>query len=199
MSLITRSLGLLTFSAGLLLVNGTGPLDAAHAQTADPSSTTDWRRNNASEDRTGPLGRQEIPASKQADAWFENYGFRSGETLARLRIHYATLGSPHRDARGDIDNAVLVLHWTGADGLVLLTPTYMKALFDPGRPLDANRYYLIFPDNVGHGQSSKPSDGLKADSRTTVMGTSSICSIGSSPRPLGSSTSTPSSASRWAA
>lgn len=102
------------------------------------------------------------PAATQADAWFDNYRFRDGETLARLKLHYATLGTPHRNARGAIDNAVLVLHWTGADSRTLLSPIYMKALFDAGRPLDANRYYLIFPDNVGHGQSSKPSDGLKA-------------------------------------
>jgi homoserine O-acetyltransferase len=101
-------------------------------------------------------------AAVQADATFDNYKFRDGETLERLKIHYATLGTPHRNAQGDIDNAVLVLHWTGADSRALLSPTYTKALFDPGRPLDANRYYLIFADSVGHGQSSKPSDGLKA-------------------------------------
>src|SRR3984893_12849023 len=98
----------------------------------------------------------------QADAWFENYRFHDGESLARLRIHYATLGSPHRNAQGQIDNAVLVIHWTGADGNTLLSKNYMEALFAPGRPLDANRYFLIFPDNVGHGKSSRPSDGLKA-------------------------------------
>jgi homoserine O-acetyltransferase len=97
-----------------------------------------------------------------ADAWFDHYRFRSGEVLPRVRIHYATLGSPHRNAQGHIDNAVLVLHWTGADGDALLGPHYMEALFAPGRPLDATRYFLIFPDSVGHGQSSKPSDGLKA-------------------------------------
>ena len=98
----------------------------------------------------------------QADAWFENYRVRDGETLPRLRIHYATLGSPHRNAQGQIDNAVLVIHWTGADGNTLLSKNYMEALFAPGRPLDATRYFLIFPDNVGHGKSSKPSDGLRA-------------------------------------
>jgi homoserine O-acetyltransferase/O-succinyltransferase len=105
--------------------------------------------------------RQTNAVAKQADAWFENYKFRDGETITRLRIHYATLGEPHRNANGNIDNAVLVLHWTGADGLALLSQTYTKALFGVGRPLDARRYYLIFPDSVGHGQSSKPSDGLK--------------------------------------
>jgi homoserine O-acetyltransferase len=110
-----------------------------------------------------PWDRQKDANARQADAWFDNYKFRDGETIARLRIHYATLGEPHRNPDGNIDNAVLVLHWTGADGRALLSPTYMKALFDPGRPLDARRYYLIFPDSVGHGHSSKPSDGLKAN------------------------------------
>lgn len=89
--------------------------------------------------------------------------FRDGETLPQLRIHYATLGKPDRDARGEIDNAVLVLHWTGADGRAVLSPESTESLYDSGRPLDANRYYLIFVDNVGHGQSSKPSVGLKAN------------------------------------
>src|SRR5579862_1131789 len=98
----------------------------------------------------------------QADALFENYHFHDGEILPRVRIHYATLGSPHRNPQGQIDNAVLVIHWTGADGNTLLSKNFMEALFAPGRPLDATRYFLILPDNVGHGRSSKPSDGLKA-------------------------------------
>jgi homoserine O-acetyltransferase len=116
----------------------------------------------ASQESGVPWDRHANNAAVPADAWFENYRFRDGETIPRLRIHYATLGTPHRNAQGDIDNAVLVLHWTGADSRALLSPTYMKALFDAGRPLDAGRYYLIFADSVGHGQSSKPSDGLKA-------------------------------------
>jgi homoserine O-acetyltransferase/O-succinyltransferase len=108
-----------------------------------------------------PWEQGDNPAATQAEAWFDNYRFRDGEKLDRVRIHYATLGHPHRSADGQIDNAVMVLHWTGADGRALLTPTYMKALFEPGRPLDAGRYYLIFPDSVGHGRSSKPSDGLR--------------------------------------
>jgi homoserine O-acetyltransferase/O-succinyltransferase len=136
-----------------LLMSGTMPgsngiAKAAPAEAASSTATLQDRQVN--------------PAAVQADAWFDNYKFRNGETLERLKIHYATLGTPHRNAQGDIDNAVLVLHWTGADGRTLLDATYTKALFDPGRPLDASRYYLIFPDNVGHGQSSKPSDGLKA-------------------------------------
>jgi homoserine O-acetyltransferase len=127
---------------------------------------TAFAQSNSSPQATqgpaSPWNRQVNPAATQADAWFDNYKFRNGETLDRLKIHYATLGTPHRNANGDIDNAVLLLHWTGADSRALLNPIFTKALFDPGRPLDANRYYLIFPDSVGHGQSSQPSDGLKA-------------------------------------
>jgi homoserine O-acetyltransferase/O-succinyltransferase len=99
---------------------------------------------------------------KESDVWFDDYRFRDGETLSRLRIHYATLGSPHDNKSGEIDNAVLLLHWTGNSGASLMTPTYMQSLYSSGAPLDSNRYFLIIPDNVGHGHSSKPSDGLKA-------------------------------------
>jgi len=109
----------------------------------------------------GPFGQADNPAATQGDAVFANYRFHSGETLPQVRIHYATLGAPHLGADGQIDNAVLVLHWTGSDGRALLTPAYMKALFEPGRPLDAARYYLIFADSIGCGRSSKPSDGLR--------------------------------------
>jgi homoserine O-acetyltransferase/O-succinyltransferase len=116
---------------------------------------------------SGGFSQAAAPTMEQAgphesDASFADYKFRDGETIPQLRIHYVTLGTAHRNNEGEIDNAVLVLHWTGADGRDLLSPSYRKALFDEGRPLDSRRYYLIIPDNVGHGQSSKPSDGLKA-------------------------------------
>jgi homoserine O-acetyltransferase/O-succinyltransferase len=101
-------------------------------------------------------------APVQADAFFDNYRLRNGETFERLRLHYATLGSPHRNAQGEIDNAVMVLHWTGNSGASMLTPEYVRSLFASGQPLDAKRYYLITPDNLGHGQSSRPGDGLRA-------------------------------------
>lgn len=144
-----------TATSGLLALLLSGSLFASPALAQSDTAT------GASREQTRPWDRQINTTAVQADAWFASYKFRSGETLERLKIHYATLGQPHRSANGDIDNAVLVLHWTGADGRALLSPTYMKALFDPGRPLDASRYYLIFADSVGHGQSSKPSDGLK--------------------------------------
>ena len=136
------------------LLTGTVLASPSFAQSASHPAT-------ASSQRAWPWDQGTNPAAVQRNAWVSNYKFRDGETLARLRIHYATLGTPQRNAKGEIDNAVLVLHWTGADSRALLSPTFMKALFDPGRPLDARRYYLIFPDSVGHGQSSKPSDGLR--------------------------------------
>jgi homoserine O-acetyltransferase/O-succinyltransferase len=136
-----------------LLISGTLHSGAAFAQSTSPAA------NNAT---PSPWDQQPNAVAIQAEARFDNYSFRSGEKLDQVKIHYATLGKPHRNAQGDIDNAVLVLHWTGADSRVLLSPTFTKALFDNGRALDMSRYYLIFPDSVGHGQSSKPSDGLKA-------------------------------------
>ncbi len=173
-----------------LLLSGALTAGAALAQSAPPpaagNATSLWNEGAS-------------PAAVQADAWFDQYKFRDGETLERLKLYYATLGTPHRNAHGAIDNAVLVLHWTDADGRTLLNSTYSQALFDGGRPLDARRYFLIFPDNVGYGQSSKPSDGLKAHSPTTTAGTSSTCRTSWSPRRWGSNISTRSSACRWAA
>jgi homoserine O-acetyltransferase/O-succinyltransferase len=123
------------FALAVVLVGATGFAALAVAQGSPLPNTAQ------AQDGTGasPWDRQENAVVKQADAWFENYKFRDGESIPRLRIHYATLGTPHRNDQGDIDNAVLVLHWTGADGRALLSPTYMKALFDRGQPLDLTR------------------------------------------------------------
>jgi homoserine O-acetyltransferase len=96
----------------------------------------------------------------QGDLTVHDFRFGSGETLD-VRLHYRTLGTPHRNAAGEIDNAVMLLHGTGGSGARFLDPTYADALFAPGAPLDIARYYLILPDNLGHGGSSKPSDGLR--------------------------------------
>ncbi|HST37780.1 MAG TPA: alpha/beta fold hydrolase [Allosphingosinicella sp.] len=97
----------------------------------------------------------------EGDAVLADFRFRSGETLPDLRIHYATLGTPRRDAAGNIVNAVMVLHGTGGTGRQFLQPQFADALYGPGRPLDITRYYVILPDGIGHGRSSKPSDGLR--------------------------------------
>ena len=91
-----------------------------------------------------------------------NFHFASGETLPELRIHYTLLGKPHRDAHGRVDNAVLILHGTGGSGHNFLTDKFSGVLFGKGQLLDTTRYFIILPDGIGHGQSSRPSDGLHA-------------------------------------
>jgi homoserine O-acetyltransferase len=90
-----------------------------------------------------------------------DFRFRSGERLPGLRMNVATLGKPRRDRQGEIDNAVMVLHGTGGTGRQFLQPQFAEELFGPGQPLDISRYYVILPDNIGHGKSSKPSDGMR--------------------------------------
>ena len=91
-----------------------------------------------------------------------NFRFGTGETLPELRLHYITLGKPHRNAAGHTDNAILLLHGTGGNAHSLMNPLFSNVLFGPGQPFDITRYFLILPDDIGHGQSSKPSDGLHA-------------------------------------
>ena len=98
---------------------------------------------------------------KEQDVILNNFRFRSGQSLAELRMHLTTLGSPHRNAAGEIDNAVMVLHGTGGTGKQFLQPQFADELYGPGQPLDIRRYYVILPDNIGHGGSSKPSDGMR--------------------------------------
>ncbi len=96
-----------------------------------------------------------------ADFVIPDFHFHDGGALPALRIHYTTLGQPHRDASGRIDNAVLVLHGTGGAGTSLLNKVFAGELFGPGELLDDSKYFIILPDGVGHGKSSKPSDGLR--------------------------------------
>ena len=90
-----------------------------------------------------------------------NFRFGTGETLPELKLHYLTLGTPHRDAAGHVDNAILLLHGTGGERHTLLVPQFSNELFGPGQPFDRTKYFLILPDDIGHGDSSKPSDGLR--------------------------------------
>jgi homoserine O-acetyltransferase len=90
-----------------------------------------------------------------------NFRFVTGQTLADLRLHYITLGTPRRDAAGHTVNAILLIHGTGGDAHSLLNPVFSDVLFGPGQPLDIGRYFIILPDLIGHGESSKPSDGLR--------------------------------------
>jgi homoserine O-acetyltransferase len=98
---------------------------------------------------------------READFNVRNFRFQNGQRMPALRIHYTTLGQPRRNARGEIDNAVMVLHGTGGSGKQFLQPQFADELYGPGQPLDIRRYWIILPDNIGHGGSSKPSDGLR--------------------------------------
>jgi len=104
---------------------------------------------------------QAYPPPHEADFVARGVRFESGETLPEVRIHYRTIGEPRKDADGVVRNGVLILHGTGGSGRGFLSEGYAGGLFGPGQPLDASRYFIILPDNVGHGQSSKPSDGLR--------------------------------------
>jgi homoserine O-acetyltransferase len=98
----------------------------------------------------------------EGDFVLRDFRFRSGEVLPELRIHYRTVGTPRRDASGVVRNAVLVTHGTTGSGAQFIRPEFAGELFGPGQPLDASRWFIVLPDGIGHGQSSKPSDGLHA-------------------------------------
>ena len=102
----------------------------------------------------------DYPTPRAGDFVVKDFQFKSGERLAELKLHYYTLGTPQKDVSGKVRNAVLILHGTGGSGRQFLTPTFAGVLFGPGQLLDAAKYFLILPDNVGHGDSSKPSDSL---------------------------------------
>ncbi|MGC1105182.1 MAG: alpha/beta fold hydrolase [Candidatus Acidiferrales bacterium] len=97
----------------------------------------------------------------EGDFVVRNFHFHDGETLPDLRLHYTTLGEPVRDAKGGVTNAVLILHGTGGTGQQFLRPVFAGVLFGPGQLLDSSKYFIILPDDIGHGKSSKPSDGLR--------------------------------------
>jgi homoserine O-acetyltransferase len=97
----------------------------------------------------------------EGDYVLRDFQFRSGARLPELRIHYMTLGNPARDSAGRATNAVLILHGTGGDGQQFLRPQFADVLFRPGGLLDPAHYYIILADGIGHGRSSKPSDGLR--------------------------------------
>jgi homoserine O-acetyltransferase len=104
----------------------------------------------------------DTPATTEGDHAVKDFKFRDGERIPELTLHYTTLGTPQRDAQGHVTNAVMILHGTGGTGHQFLQPQFAGELFGAGQLLDTAKYYIILPDGIGHGKSSKPSDGLHA-------------------------------------
>jgi homoserine O-acetyltransferase/O-succinyltransferase len=151
-----RTVFLLRAGVGLLLpiwVTGV----AAQGQPAQTGSGTGQKQQ--------PVDRQRSSwsrAGREADFTMRDFRFESGELLPELRIHYTTLGAPRKDASGRVRNAVLILHGTTGNGRGFLSPAFSGELFGAGELLDTATHYLILPDGIGTGRSSKPSDGLHA-------------------------------------
>jgi homoserine O-acetyltransferase len=111
---------------------------------------------------TAPAARAATyPTPTEGDFAIKDFKFGTGETLPSLNIHYRTIGTPKRDASGIVRNAVLILHGTGGTGGGFLSQTFGGELFGAGQLLDATRYFIVLPDGIGHGKSTKPSDGMR--------------------------------------
>ena len=104
----------------------------------------------------------EYPKPVEADFVVPNFHFADGAKLPELRIHYRTLGTAQKDAQGMVKNAVIIGHGTGGSGTQFLRAEFAGELFGAGQPLDATRYFIVLIDAIGHGDSAKPSDGLRA-------------------------------------
>jgi homoserine O-acetyltransferase len=112
--------------------------------------------------KRAPTTAESLAAPTEGDVVVKDFAFRDGERMAELRLHYRTLGAPIRDAAGHVTNAVMILHGTGGTGAQFVAPQFAGELFGAGQLLDTAKYYIILPDGIGHGKSSKPSDGLHA-------------------------------------
>src|SRR5213080_4652906 len=108
------------------------------------------------------VGASDYPAPAESDYTIRDFRFTSGETLPELHLHYRTLGKPEKDAQGKTTNAVLIMHGTTGSGPQFIRPEFAGELFGKDQPLDATKFFIVLPDGIGHGKSSKPSDGMHA-------------------------------------
>jgi homoserine O-acetyltransferase len=104
----------------------------------------------------------DYPAPTEGDYTIRDFKFTSGETLPELRLHYRTLGKPEKDAQGKTTNAVLIMHGTTGSGAQFIRPEFAGELFGKDQPLDTTKFFIVLPDGIGHGKSTKPSDGMRA-------------------------------------
>jgi homoserine O-acetyltransferase len=109
-----------------------------------------------------PAFAADYPAPTEGNYIVRDFKFASGETLPELRLHYRTLGKPQKDAQGKTTNAVLIMHGTTGSGAQFIRPEFAGELFGKDQPLDATKFFIVLPDGIGHGKSSKPSDGMHA-------------------------------------
>jgi len=110
----------------------------------------------------GFVSAADYPTPTEGDYTIRDFKFQSGETLPELRIHYRTLGKPEKTAEGKTTNAVLIMHGTTGSGAQFIRPEFAGELFGKDQPLDATKFFIVLPDGIGHGKSSKPSDGMHA-------------------------------------
>ncbi len=110
----------------------------------------------------GFVSAADYPTPTEGDYTIRDFKFQSGETLPELRIHYRTLGKPEKDAQGKTTNAVLIMHGTTGSGAQFIRPEFAGELFGKDQPLDTTKFFIVLPDGIGHGKSSKPSDGMHA-------------------------------------
>jgi homoserine O-acetyltransferase len=108
-----------------------------------------------------PAQQARFPEPAQGDYLIRNFTFRDGGKLPEVRMHYRTLGTAQKDAQGQTTNAVLIMHGTGGTGKQFAVNSFAGELFNPGQLLDSTKYFLVMPDDIGHGNSLKPSDGLR--------------------------------------
>jgi homoserine O-acetyltransferase/O-succinyltransferase len=113
----------------------------------------------------GFVSAADYPAPTEGDYTLHDFKLASGETLPELRLHYRTLGKPQKDSQGKTTNAVLIMHGTTGSGAQFVRPEFAGELFGKDQPLDATKFFIVLPDGIGHGKSSKPSDGMRAKSR----------------------------------
>ena len=140
----------------LILVTSAASTAAQNHIAADPQT----QNPNTPSQRANDI-QADYPGQTYGDFVIKDFRFHNGEALSEMRLHYFTLGTPHRNKSGQIDNAVLLLHGTGDDGSGFLRPTFTENLFKAEQSIDLRKFYVICPDILGHGQSSKPSDGLR--------------------------------------
>jgi homoserine O-acetyltransferase len=111
-------------------------------------------------DGAGAAPAPQLTRPLEGDFVLHDFHFASGETLPEVRMHYTFFGRPHKDPSGRVNNAVLIMHGTGGSGRSLVNDRFSGVLFQKGQLLDADKYFILLPDDIGHGNSSKPSDGL---------------------------------------